>query len=104
MANMMNMLKQATSMKKNMKKMQKELAKHSVEYSFGGITVRAKGDMTIADISIDTDQVDVTSVKSLESKLATACNRALSQARKEAGREMAKLTGGMDGLSDLLGG
>ncbi len=104
MANMMNMMKQAASMRKNMKKMQKQLAKETVTYTWAEkIKVTARGDMTIQDISLDTDLLDASKQKEVQKGLTAAVNGALKEAKDKAGRQMSELTGGMEGLSQLLG-
>lgn len=104
MANMLGMLKEAASMKKKMKKMQKELHKKTVECSSGGVTACARGDMSIAWVKINADEVTESNIARLEKMTATACNKALELAKKQAGQEMSKMTGGLGGLADMLGG
>ena len=104
MANMFGMMKEAASMKKKMKKMQKELAKKTVECTSGGVTVCAKGDMSIAWVKMNAEEVTEGNISRLEKMTATACNKALELAKKEAGQEMSKMTGGLGGLADMLGG
>ncbi len=104
MANMMNMMKQAASMRKNMKKMQKQLAKETVTYTWSEkMKVTARGDMTIQDIWIDSQMLDASKKKEVEKGLTAAVNGALKAAKDKAGKQMSELTGGMDGLSELLG-
>ena len=106
MANVFNMMKQAASMQKQMKKMQKELAKKKVTFETGGgkVTVVAKGDMSIDSVTIRDDAMAGGDAAALGKMVTQAVNGALSSAKKEAGAEMAKMTGGLGGLSDLLGG
>jgi DNA-binding protein YbaB len=40
----------------------------------------------------------------LQVMVASAVNNALRNAKKQAGSEMAKMSGGMGGLSDMFGG
>lgn len=103
MANMFQMMKQAVSMQREMKQVQKELARQSVEFTSGGIKVVAKGDMTIASISIEPHLIDPAKAVKLEGLIASAINGALGAAKKQAGEAMSKLTEGM-GLGGLLGG
>ncbi len=101
--NMLKMIQKAASMKKEMGKIQKELEKKTVEYSSGGkVTVVARGDMSVASIKIDPSVVNSSDVGKLEGLILSAVNGALDAAKKDAGKEMAKLTSGM-GLGDLLG-
>ena len=105
MANILQMMKQAATMKRDMKKIQDELARKTVDFSAKGgqVRVTARGDMSIAGIQIDPALVNPAQAARLGEILTVAVNGALDSAKKEAGREMAKLTQGM-GLGDLLGG
>lgn len=103
MANVFQMIKQAASMQKEFKRVQKELAKKIVESSSDGVTVIARGDMSIDNISIDPAVIDLSKPERLEKAVASAVNGALGAAKKLAGGELSKMTGGLGGLSDLLG-
>jgi DNA-binding YbaB/EbfC family protein len=106
MANMMKMVSQAASMRKQMKKMQKELAKQVVEVTSnnGKITVVARGDMSIKEIRIDPSAIEDLKLDRLEGIIAKTVNSALNASKKTAGTEMSKMSGGLGGLSDMLGG
>jgi len=106
MANMLKMVSQAAKMRKQMKHMQKELAKQSVEITSnnGKVTVSARGDMSIKEIRIDPSVLEDLKLDRLEKVLVMTVNSALNAAKKTAGSEMSKLTGGLGGLSDMLGG
>ncbi|NKB24469.1 MAG: YbaB/EbfC family nucleoid-associated protein [Kiritimatiellae bacterium] len=94
MVNMMKLMKQATSMQKDMKTLQSKLAEQSVEFSSGGgmVTVIAKGDMSIESIKIDPKVVDPEDVDMLEDMVKAAVDGALKQARDMAAQEMEKVT------------
>jgi len=102
--NMFEMIKQAASMKKQMKQVQKELAKKEVEFSGGGVKVCVSCDMTVNSVQVDDELLKPENKGRLESSVTKAMNGSLDLAKKKAGEEMAKLTGGLGGLSDLLGG
>ena len=104
MANIFNMVKQAASMKKEMKNIQENLSKQKVEYSAGGgkVNVVARGDMSIESITIDPLSIDPEKADRLHELIVTGVNGALKAAKKKAGSEMSKLAGGM-GLGDLMG-
>jgi DNA-binding YbaB/EbfC family protein len=106
MANMMKMVSQAASMRKQMKRMQKELAKQVVEVKSnnGKVTVVGRGDMTIKEIRIDPSALEDLSLERLEKVITTTVNSTLNAAKKTAGGEMYKMSGGLGGLSDMLGG
>jgi DNA-binding YbaB/EbfC family protein len=104
MADMFKMLKQAANMRKQVKKIQKELQKFTVEGVSGHVKAKVLGDMTVKSVEIDPAGMDPARRERLEGMIVTAINNALRNARKQAGSEMAKMSGGVGGLSDLLGG
>ena len=95
MANMMEMMKQAATMRKEMKRIQKELARKTVEFSNGGVSVVARGDMSIQGVTINPETVDLSDANRLARQITTAVNGALSAAKKQAGSEMSQLTSGL---------
>jgi len=103
MANLLKMMKQAASMQKDVKKIQKELADKTVEFAADGGRVKAtaRGDMSMEKIEIDPAAMDPSNPASLEKKVVHAVNGALAAAKEEAGKEMKKLTAGM-GLPDMM--
>ena len=101
--NTFDMIKKAASMRKEMKQMQKTLAQHTASASFGGVTVLARGDMTIAELKIDQTKVDVANTELLQKQVLTAVNNALSSAQKVAAAEVTKAAGGLGGLAELMG-
>jgi DNA-binding YbaB/EbfC family protein len=103
MKNVFKMMKQVHSMQSEMKQIEKSLAQKTAEYSSGGVTVVAKGDMTIQSVKIAPDAVDTSRMDRLEKHMVSAVNGALANAKKMAGSEVSKLAGTM-GLGDLLGG
>ncbi len=94
--NMMKMMKEAASMKKEMKQLQKELEGKTVEYSARGgrIKVVARGDMTIESVQIDPQSIEPGRADKLEELILAGVNGALKAAKKKAGSEMSKLAGG----------
>lgn len=105
MANMFKMMQQAMSAQRELKRIQKELARQTVEYSSGGGAVKAvaRADMTLASIHLDPAACSPDKISKLESLIVSAVNGAMEEAKKKAGAEMSKLTSGM-GLDGLLGG
>jgi len=105
MAKMFKAIQQAASMRSKMKKMQKELEKKVVEVKSnnGKVTVSARGDMTIKDIVFDPSAFEDLNVERLQKVLVTTVNAALNGAKKAAGGEMQKMSGGLGGLSEMLG-
>ena len=102
MANMFKMIKEAASMQKQMKQIQKELERQTIDFASGGVKVVARGDMSIASVTIDPAIVDPSKVVKLEGLITSAVNGALNAAKKQAGSAMSKLTEGT-GLGSLLG-
>ena len=97
MVNIAKLMKQASSMQKNMEKMQAELAERTVEFSSGGgmVTVTVAGDMAVRDIRIDPKVVDPDDVEMLQDLVLAAVDGATRAAREMVSEEMQKITGGM---------
>ncbi|MGN0853988.1 MAG: YbaB/EbfC family nucleoid-associated protein [Kiritimatiellia bacterium] len=100
---MLDNIKQAMQMRAEAKRIQNEIQKISVDYSNGGITCVAKGDMTIASISFTPeayDEVKAGKPARFETMLLNVVNGALKKARDTTQAEMAKLmqANGMGGL------
>ena len=100
---MMDQIKEAMRMRSEAKRIEAEIKKISVEYSNGGITVVAKGDMTIERITIAHeayDEVKRDKPARFETMLFNVVNGALKRARETTQQEMAKLmqSGGGGGL------
>lgn len=99
---MLDMLKNAASMKSKMKEVQKELAKKKVESSNKWVTVTALGDMSIESVVLKGDMPAENHRAEFERALASATNDALTKARKKAGAEMSRMMGGIPGLGGLM--
>ena len=84
-------------MQERMAVAQSELAARTVEASAGGgkIKVVATGAGDIVSIKIDPQVVDPTDVEMLEDLVLAGVQQALEDAKKLAGDEMGKLTGGL---------
>jgi DNA-binding YbaB/EbfC family protein len=96
-------VKQAMQMRSEAKRIQQEIEKISVDYSNGGITVTAKGDFTIAKISISPETwAEAASGKHerFETMLFNVVNGALKNVKKTTQERMAQLmqSGGMGSL------
>ena len=96
-------MKQAMQMRAEAKRIQQEIEKITAEYSNGGITVTAKGDFTIAKISISPETwAEAASGKHerFETMLFNVVNGALKNVKKTTQEHMAKMmqSGGMGGL------
>lgn len=106
MANVFQMMKQAATMQRELKRIQKELARQMVEFENGGVKIVARGDMTIERVDITPATLQGAVPEKLGRQIAMAVNGALAAAKKQAGEQMSKLTqgAGLGGLSDMLGG
>ena len=90
---MFDQIKEAMSMRSEAKRMEAEVKKIAVEYSNGGITVTAKGDMTISKISISPeayDEVKAGKAARFETMLFNVVNGALKKARETTQQMMMK--------------
>ena len=100
---MFDQVKQAMQMRSEAKRIQNEIQKIKAEYSNGGITVIAKGDMTIDKIASTPeayDEVKAGKPQRFETMLFNVVNGALKNVKKTTQERMAQLmqSGGMGGL------
>ncbi len=100
---MFDNIKQAMQMRSEAKRLQSEIEKISAEYSNGGITCIAKGDMSITSLSFSPeayDEVKAGKPARFETMLLNVINGALKKAKETTQAEMAKLmqANGMGGL------
>ena len=96
-------IKQVMQMRSESKKLQAEVEKIVVPYSNGGITVTARGDMSITSIKIAPEtwaEVVKGKTERFETMLFNVVNGALKSVKKTTQEQMAKLMqdGGMSGL------
>ena len=101
---MLDNIKEAMRMRSEAKRIQNEMQKISATYSNGGITVVAKGDMTVDRIAITPEayeEVKAGKPQRFETMLFNVVNGALKKAKDATQAEMAKMMqagGGMGGL------
>lgn len=91
---MFGQIKEAMKMRSDMKRIQNEIQKITAEYTNAGITVVARGDMTIASISMAPDAYDEVKAGKparFETMLLNVVNGALKKARDTTQAEMAKM-------------
>ena len=100
MAKMMDMMRQV----RQLKKLQKDLSRKTVEAAnpAGTLRVTASADMTIKRIDIDPSLLAEGNARRLADAVTRTVNQALQGARQAAAADMSALTGG--GLDGLLGG
>jgi len=96
-------IKQAMQMRSEAKKLQAATEKITVPYSNGGITVTARGDMTISSIKISPEtwaEVVTGKTERFETMLFNVVNGALKSAKKAMDEQMMQMLkdGGMSGL------
>ena len=103
---MLDQVKQAMQMRAETKKLEAEVKKISIEYANGGITVVAKGDMTIEKIAITPEAYEEVlkgKPARFETMLFNVVNGALKKARETTQQEMAKMMQANGGLGGLFG-
>jgi len=95
--NIAKMLKEAQRMQERMAEAQSELGARTIHAASGGgkVQVAATGTGDIVSIKIDPQVVDPQDVEFLEGLVLAAVKQALDDAKKLAGDEMGKLTGGL---------
>ena len=101
---MIDNIKQAMQMRAEAKRLEAEVKKITAEYSNGGITVIAKGDMTIEKIAVTPEAYEEVlkgKPQRFETMLFNVVNGALKRAKDETQAMMMKqmqAAGGMGGL------
>ena len=91
---MFDQVKQAMQMRSEAKRIQSEIQKIKAEYSNGGITVVARGDMTIDKIAVTPEayaEVKAGKPQHFETMLFNVVNGALKRAKDATQAEMAKM-------------
>ena len=103
---MFDQVREAMKMRSEAKKIEAEIKKITAEYSNGGITVVAKGDMTIDKIAITPEayeEVKAGKPARFETMLFNVVNGALKKARETSQQEMAQLMQANGGFGGLFG-
>ena len=103
---MFDQVREAMKMRSEAKKIEADIKKITAEYSNGGITVVAKGDMTIDKIAITPEayeEVKAGKPARFETMLFNVVNGALKKARETTQQEMAKLMQANGGFGGLFG-
>ncbi|SCW62625.1 hypothetical protein SAMN04487970_102186 [Paenibacillus tianmuensis] len=98
MNNMNQMMKQVKKMQEQMLKAQEDLANRTVEGTSGGgvVSVTVNGQKKVTAVVIKPEAVDPDDVEMLQDLVLSAINDAMTKAEEMAGKEMSKLTGGMN--------
>ncbi len=103
---MFDQVREAMKMRSEAKRIEAEVKKVTAEYANGGITVIARGDMTIEKIAISPeayDEVKAGKPARFETMLFNVVNGALKKARETVQQEMAKLMQQNGGMGALFG-
>jgi DNA-binding YbaB/EbfC family protein len=96
MSSLGKFMKQAARMEQQMKQIQDDLSRRTVEGTSGGgaVKVTARCDGTIASIKIDPQAINPAEPQMLEDLILAAANLALDSAREISTAEMGKATAG----------
>src|SRR2546423_13662111 len=96
MSSIGKLMKQAARMQQQMKQIQSDLAKRTVEASSGGgaVKVVAKCDGTIGSGKIDPQALNPADAQILEDMILTAANQALGQAQEISTAGKGQVTAG----------
>jgi len=103
---MFDQVREAMKMRSEAKKIEAEIKKITAEYSNGGITVIAKGDMSIEKIAVTPEayeEVIKGKPARFETMLFNVVNGALKKAREATQAEMAKMMQANGAMSGLFG-
>ena len=97
MGNMSGMMKKVQKLQTEMKKMQEELKKKTIDVSAGGGAVKIvmNGEKQVQSLTIDPSAVDPEDVEMLQDLISAAFNEALKKVDDMMASEMGKLTGGL---------
>ena len=98
-------MKQAQQMMKQREKIMEELRERVVDATSGGgmVTVYVNGEQEIMKINLEPEVIDPDDKEMLEDLVVAAVNEAVRKSKELQAKELGKLTGGMPGLSGLLG-
>jgi DNA-binding YbaB/EbfC family protein len=98
MADMFQLMQQASQMKARMEEMQQSLQNRTVTGTAGGgmVSVDADGAGTVRRVKIDPTVVNASDVEMLEDLVLVAMTEAQRKAKEVAAEEMGKLTGGLN--------
>lgn len=103
---MFDQVREAMKMRAESKRIEAEIKKITAEYANGGITVVAKGDMSIEKIAITPEAYEEVlkgKPARFETMLINVVNGALKRARESVQAEMMKMMQAGGGLGGLFG-
>jgi DNA-binding YbaB/EbfC family protein len=101
---MNNLLKQAQKMQRDMETAKEALTERFVEATAGGgaVKVVTSCDYKIKEITLSPDVVDPDDIEMLQDLIIAAINEAMRKAEETSQSEMAKITGGLNGMPGLF--
>ncbi len=94
----LDIMKQAHKMRKELQRIQEELANRTVEATSGGgmVTVVVNGRQELLSIKIEKDIVDPGDLDMLENLILAAVNQGIAKSQDMLKEEMSKITGGIN--------
>lgn len=94
----LDIMKQAHKMRKELQRIQEELAKRTIEATSGGgmVTVVVNGSQELLSVKIERDIVDPEDLEMLENLILAAVNEGIKKSQDMLKEEMAKITGGIN--------
>ena len=97
MGNMAGMMKKVQKLQSQMKTMQEDLKKRTVEVTAGGGAVKVviNGDKELQSLTIDKSAVDPEDVEMLQDLVMAAVNESIKKVDDMMAAEMGKLTSGL---------
>lgn len=78
-----------------LKKIQSQLAKETMEVEAGAVTVKINGEQKIKSVTIDRDKLDVDNIEQLERNIESAVTQAITQSQQVAAEKMKAISGGL---------
>jgi len=78
-----------------LKKIQSQLAKETMEVEAGAVTVKINGEQKIKSVSIDRDKLDIDNLELLEKNIESAVTQAITQSQQVAAEKMKAISGGL---------
>lgn len=78
-----------------LKKIQSQLAKETIEVEAGSVTVKINGEQKIKSVHIDRDKLDIDNLDLLEKNIESAVTQAITQSQQVAAEKMKAISGGL---------
>jgi DNA-binding YbaB/EbfC family protein len=106
LGNLRDLMGKAQEMQAQMKQMQEELGRRTVDADAGGgmVTATVNGRLELTAIKIDKAKIDVNDTEMLEDLIVASVRAAQTKAAEMMTQEMQKVTSGMGLPPGILGG